>query len=72
MIKNSIACGRSDLEDRRVSTAWPVRVTNTLLLWLARAQQRRTLDSFNDHVLKDIGLSRVDVEREFMKRFWRG
>jgi uncharacterized protein YjiS (DUF1127 family) len=25
----------------------------------------------NDHILKDIGLTRVDVEREVRKSFWR-
>jgi uncharacterized protein YjiS (DUF1127 family) len=34
--------------------------------------QRRTLAMLNDHMLKDIGLSRVDVEREVSKPFWRG
>ncbi len=39
-------------------------------LCLARAAERRHLSGLSDHELKDIGLSRADVERE--GRRWRG
>jgi uncharacterized protein YjiS (DUF1127 family) len=43
--------------------------------WLAdcaeRARQRRTLSALPDHALKDIGLSRLDVEAECRKPCWR-
>jgi uncharacterized protein YjiS (DUF1127 family) len=42
-----------------------------LVEWRARVTQRRTLATLDDHMLKDIGLSRVDVEREISKPFWR-
>lgn len=51
---------------------WTARVTDTLLLRLERHRQRRTLDELGDHVLKDMGPSRADVDREVRKRFWRG
>ena len=38
---------------------------------LRRARQRRDLAALSDHHLRDIGLSRTEVEREFMKPFWR-
>lgn len=72
------AFGHAAVALRRVSDmaltgiAWPARVSNTLLLWLERYRQRRALDALGDHVLKDIGLSRSAVDREVMKRFWRG
>ena len=50
--------------------ASPVRLTD-LLLWLQRARQRRSIDSLSDHVLKDVGLSRADVDGEVCKRFWQ-
>jgi uncharacterized protein YjiS (DUF1127 family) len=32
--------------------------------WLERRAERRHLQSLDDHMLKDIGVSRCDVERE--------
>jgi uncharacterized protein YjiS (DUF1127 family) len=39
--------------------------------WFERARQRRHLGELSDHMLKDIGLSRADVEVEVAKPFWR-
>ncbi|HEY4164364.1 MAG TPA: DUF1127 domain-containing protein [Dongiaceae bacterium] len=43
--------------------------------WLAdcseRAKQRRALASLTDHALRDIGLTRVDIEAEIDKPGWR-
>jgi len=36
-----------------------------------RAQQRRDLAALSDHALRDIGLSRREVELEIDKPFWR-
>jgi uncharacterized protein YjiS (DUF1127 family) len=46
------------------------RINNGLQTWLDRARQRRALQELNDHVLKDIGISRCDVFRESSKFFW--
>ena len=43
----------------------------SLLTWLDRARQRRHLRTLSDHMLRDIGLSRTDVESEAGKPFWR-
>jgi uncharacterized protein YjiS (DUF1127 family) len=32
--------------------------------WLERGAERRRLQSLDDHMLKDMGVSRCDVERE--------
>jgi uncharacterized protein YjiS (DUF1127 family) len=48
-----------------------VRRAEVLLTWLERVRQRRHLGQLSDHMLKDIGLSRADVERETAKPFWR-
>ncbi len=45
---------------------------NLLLLWLARYRERRKLQTLSDHMLRDMGVSRADADREAMKRFWRG
>ena len=36
-----------------------------------RARQRRDLATLSDHALRDIGLSRRDVDLEVGKPFWR-
>jgi len=38
---------------------------------LERARQRRSLADLDDRRLRDLGLSRADVEREAAKPFWR-
>lgn len=43
----------------------------TLELWRERAQQRRRLMELDDRLLRDIGLSRADAEREGRKPFWK-
>jgi uncharacterized protein YjiS (DUF1127 family) len=43
-------------------------------LWLARRRQRKALAELatrDDHLLRDIGLSRGEAEREAAKPFWR-
>ena len=40
-------------------------------LWLERSRSRRALAAFDDHQLRDIGLSRTDAWRESSKCFWR-
>ncbi len=49
----------------------PERFANTVYEWQKRASGRRHLRQLNDHMLKDIGLSRFDVEREAGQPFWR-
>jgi uncharacterized protein YjiS (DUF1127 family) len=39
-------------------------------IWALR-EERRALGALDDATLKDIGLSRADVERELAKPFWR-
>jgi len=39
--------------------------------WRERARQRRHLAGLNDHMLRDIGLTRGDVMAECSKPFWR-
>ena len=38
--------------------------------WDEVIRQRRELEALSDHLLKDIGLSRVDAEREASRPFW--
>ncbi len=47
------------------------RVADAILLWQERATQRAHLATLDDHMLRDLGLSRADVEREAAVPFWR-
>jgi uncharacterized protein YjiS (DUF1127 family) len=36
-----------------------------------RSRQRRALAALDDRLLRDVGLSRADVEREYNRPFWQ-
>lgn len=38
--------------------------------WLTVARQRRHLMKLDDRLLKDVGISRADAEREAARKFW--
>lgn len=48
-----------------------VRAFDALIAWQSRSADRTQLGRLDDHMLRDIGLSRADVEREASKPFWR-
>jgi uncharacterized protein YjiS (DUF1127 family) len=47
------------------------RIIETPIAWIERVRERRQLASFSDGMLKDIGVSRADVEHVIDKPFWR-
>lgn len=47
---------------------WFVRL---LRRWHARARERRLLARFDDPLLADVGITRLDQARECEKPFWR-
>src|SRR5258708_594504 len=47
-------------------------VAATLRLWRARYQERHGFPLIDDRALRDMGLSRGDVEQELAKPFWKG
>jgi uncharacterized protein YjiS (DUF1127 family) len=52
----------SDLRDRVIAI---------LREWRRRSRDRNQLASFDDRMLRDIGMTRADVWREINKPFWR-
>ena len=42
-----------------------------LWTWRDRYRERRMLSTLSDQMLKDIGVSSADVDREVHKTFWR-
>ena len=55
--------------------SWPTRALKSAwtmaLDWQSRAHRRRHLDTLDDHLLRDVGLTRDDIRRELDKPFWR-
>jgi uncharacterized protein YjiS (DUF1127 family) len=44
---------------------------DVLRLWRERARGRRQLRTFDHHLLRDIGITRLQAEAEANKPFWR-
>lgn len=57
---------------KRTLTALPRILVDILLMWQERAFERRALREMDDRMLKDIGISATDADREGRKPFWRG
>jgi uncharacterized protein YjiS (DUF1127 family) len=48
-----------------------IRAVEAVLSWGARVRERQELAGLDDRMLRDIGLTRADVCREYRKPFWR-
>jgi uncharacterized protein YjiS (DUF1127 family) len=59
-----------DTMDRRIARGF-ARSLDQWSKWGERARQRREFRELPDYLLRDIGLSRCDAEREARKPFWR-
>lgn len=62
---------RPDTGVARATGARVAAAMETAIGWLERYRQRRALQALPDHLLHDIGISRIDAEREADKPFWR-
>ena len=47
------------------------RLFDAPFIWAERAAERRHLAALDDHLLKDIGLNRAEVEAVSTRPFWR-
>lgn len=47
------------------------RMFDHVFTWLERSRQRRHLGELDERLLRDIGLSRAEVEHEITLPFWR-
>lgn len=68
----------SALGNLRLQPAQPVALGSrflgallTLEAWADRRRQRQVLSELDDHMLRDIGLTRAAAEHEASKPFWR-
>ncbi len=46
-------------------------ISEALRKWRHRSRSRAALATLDDRMLKDIGITRIDVWREVNKPFWR-
>ncbi|MCW5751066.1 MAG: DUF1127 domain-containing protein [Alphaproteobacteria bacterium] len=58
------------LPERISPLAILMRAVNLLLVWQDRARDRQQLAAMSDRALRDVGLSRADIDREASKPFW--
>jgi uncharacterized protein YjiS (DUF1127 family) len=58
-------------KDRRESLPPLVEGLVLIARWIERARQRRALGGLDDHMLRDIGITRVEATREAGKPFWK-
>ncbi|WP_119302199.1 DUF1127 domain-containing protein [Dongia deserti] len=47
------------------------RLFDQVFTWFERSRQRRHLGELDDRLLRDIGVSRAEVEHEVALPFWR-
>lgn len=50
---------------------WARSASELLARWLDAARSRQTLDELDEHLLRDIGLTRDEARREARKFFWQ-
>jgi uncharacterized protein YjiS (DUF1127 family) len=53
------------------ASRWLDDAFDVLMRWLDASRSRRTLDELDDHMLRDIGLTREQARRESSKFFWQ-
>ena len=56
---------------RLPSILGPTALLSRFLAWRERARSRHLLLQLDDRMLRDVGLSRSDVDREYAKHFWQ-
>ncbi len=54
------------VDHRRATTLWALIVG-----WYERSRQRKRLAELDEFLLRDIGISKREAEREIAKPFWR-
>ena len=48
-----------------------IRIVDGVFDWMDRARQRRHLAELDDRLLRDIGISRAEVDAEISRPVWR-
>jgi len=53
------------------TSSWIDGTSSVLLRWLDAARSRQSLHELDEHLLRDIGLTRDEARREADKFFWQ-
>ena len=74
--ENRLPWSRSEVLGKSNSLTGIVRslavgFVDCVISWQQRAAERHHLSGLDDRLLKDIGITRSDVEQEISKPFWR-
>ena len=56
------------MEAQKISATPPLKL---LVAWMQRIDSREKLKTLSDRSLKDIGLTRLEIEKEISKPFWK-
>ncbi|MBT4089831.1 MAG: DUF1127 domain-containing protein [Deltaproteobacteria bacterium] len=56
------------MEIQKISETTPIRL---LAAWMQRVDSRQKLKTLSDRSLKDIGLTRLEIQEEILKPFWK-
>ncbi len=56
------------MQIQKTSEKTPLKM---LTSWMQRIDSRKKLKTMSDHSLKDIGLTRLEIEKEIRKPFWK-
>jgi uncharacterized protein YjiS (DUF1127 family) len=71
IVREERLSGRAAAPAERALGSRAASLLRHILTWGERIRQRRALQALDEWVLKDIGLSRADVMREYDKPFWQ-
>ena len=55
----------------QVTVGLVTRLSDLVMTWLDRSRQRRHLAELDERMLRDIGLSRAEVDNETSRGFWQ-
>lgn len=65
-------CQSDHARPRAIVATMAQTLVRTLRLWRSRIRERHAFPVLDERELRDLRVSRWDVERELAKPFWRG
>lgn len=70
-VTSAISPNTGICKPRKLTAGWLLRqLTDRFHRWRMLARERYLLQTLSDEMLKDIGISRLDAEREAKRPFW--
>lgn len=66
-----VSAEKATIKRRNIFVRWWVKAYRCGFRWNERRKAANTLARLNGEQLKDIGLSRDDIKRDYSRPFWR-